>query len=394
MSETMNYLMYLPTRILFGAGSLSLLGQQKLPGKRALIVTTNGKSVFRNGAYDKTVEQLTQAGIESVLFNQVVANPLRSTVMNGAAVAREFECDLVVAIGGGSVMDAAKAIACMAVNDGDIWDYISHGTGKALTLERNPLPVICITTTAGTGSEVNRFAVVSHDELEEKLMLDSIEETFPLLSVVDPELMTSLPPKLTAYQGFDALFHAIECYLSRDANCMTDILALASLERAARYLPEAVNNGDSIEARSNMAFANILAGMNVNMCCPISAHAIEHAMSAVHHALPHGAGLIMISRAFYLHLIRHGSCPERFITMAKVMGITEASIPDAFIDALDELLKKCGVESLKMSEYGFEEKEFDCIIRNAFETQSILLNANPIKLSYEDCYRILADSYK
>ena len=165
----MGFRMYVPTKIVFGEGKLSTLSRQRLPGKKALLVISAGKSVRENGALKTTQEQLEEAGIEWVLFDQIMANPLKSVVMAGAACARENGCDLVVALGGGSVMDAAKAIAAMAVNDGDLWDYVVGGTGKGQRLAKKPLPIVAITTTAGTGSEVDAFGVITNDETNEKI---------------------------------------------------------------------------------------------------------------------------------------------------------------------------------------------------------------------------------
>ncbi|MDO5785889.1 MAG: iron-containing alcohol dehydrogenase, partial [Eubacteriales bacterium] len=147
----MGFRMYVPTRIVFGAGRLNKLHSQKLPGKKAMIVISNGKSTRANGSLDKTIAELEQEGVESVVFDKIMANPLKSTVMEGGAFAKENGCDFIVALGGGSVMDASKAIATMATNDGDLWDYVYGGTGKRQRIPNDPLPVVAITTTAGTG---------------------------------------------------------------------------------------------------------------------------------------------------------------------------------------------------------------------------------------------------
>ena len=136
----MGFQMYVPTRILFGVGQLANLHAQTLPGKKAMIVISNGKSTRTNGALAKTEEELKRAGVETVLFDRIMANPLKSTVMDGAACAKENGCDFLVALGGGSVMDASKAIAAMATNDGDLWDYVSGGTGGGKPLVNEPLP--------------------------------------------------------------------------------------------------------------------------------------------------------------------------------------------------------------------------------------------------------------
>ena len=156
----MSYQFFVPTRTLFGAGMLNELHNQAMPGKKAMVVITNGKSMKETGTLYRVLNELAHAGVETAVFDKVQANPLRSTVMAGAAFAKENGCDFVVALGGGSVMDASKAIAAMATNDGDIWDYQFGGTGGGKTLMSKALPVICITTTAGTGSEADQWGVI------------------------------------------------------------------------------------------------------------------------------------------------------------------------------------------------------------------------------------------
>ena len=202
----MSFHYYVPTRVLFGAGQVKGLAGPNLPGKKALIVISDGKSTTENGYLDTVQGQLKQASIEYAVFNGIQANPTTRNVMNGSRAARENGCDFIVALGGGSVMDASKAIAAMATNDGDVWDYISGGTGGGKPLTADPLPLVCITTTAGTGSEVDQWGVISNPETNEKIGFGGDDRLFPVLAIVDPELMCTVPPKFTAYQGFDALF--------------------------------------------------------------------------------------------------------------------------------------------------------------------------------------------
>ena len=185
-----------------------------------MVVISNGKSMKETGTVYRVLKELSYVGVETVVFDRVQANPLRSTVMDGAAYAKENGCNFIVALGGGSVMDASKAMAAMATNDGDIWDYMNGGTGGGKTLTEKALPVICITTTAGTGSEADQWGVITNDETNEKIGFGGYGCLFPVLSIVDPELMASVPPKFTAYQGFDALFHSTECYISKAHNRM------------------------------------------------------------------------------------------------------------------------------------------------------------------------------
>lgn len=390
----MQYMMYAPTRVLFGAGQLNNLHRQAMPGAKALLVISSGKSVRANGALDRTVEQLRLAGVQVKLFDKVQANPLKSTIMAGAEAAREGGCDFVVALGGGSVMDAAKIIAMMAPNTGDLWDYVSGGTGKGKTPANPPLPVVCITTTAGTGSEVDQWGVVNNEDTQEKIGCGGLDSLFPVLAVVDPELMVSVPPKFTAYQGFDTLFHATEVYMGKAANPMSDMVALTSIENVGQYLARAVADGADLEAREHMAFANTMSGYAMVTGSCTSEHSLEHAMSAYHPSLPHGAGLISISLAYYQHFVDVGCCPERFVRMAQALGKADAKEPRDFIEALASLQKQCGVDGLKLSDYGFTPDEFDKIADNARATMGGLFAADPCQLTHADCVEILRKSYR
>lgn len=390
----MSYEFYVPTRTMFGAGVLNQLHTKAMPGKKAMVVISNGKSMRTTGTLDRVLKELEDAGVETVVFDKVQANPLRSTVMDGAAFAKERGCDFVVALGGGSVMDASKAMAAMATNEGDIWDYMFGGTGGGKTLAAKSLPIVCITTTAGTGSEEDQWGVITNDETNEKIGFGGYDFLFPVLSVVDPELMTSVPPKFTAYQGFDALFHSTECYISRMHNLMGDMLALTAIENIGKYLARAVKDGNDLEAREGVAFANNLSGKVMTVSCCTSEHSMEHAMSAYHQGLPHGAGLIMISQAYYQHFVDSHACDERFIAMAKALGKTDAACAQDFVGALVQLQKDCGVYGLKMSDFGIQKEEFDTLAKNARETMGGLFAADPVKLSQEDCVAIFEKSYR
>lgn len=390
----MSFKMYVPTRILFGKGKLNELNSQVMPGKKALVVVSNGKSMKSNGYLDRTIEELKKANVDSVVFDQIEANPLNTTVMRGSKYAKENNCDFIVALGGGSVMDASKAIATMVTNEGEVWDYIAGGSGKGKTIKNRPLPIIAITTTAGTGSEVDQWGVISNAETNEKIGFGGIDELFPVIAIIDPELMVSVPPKFTAYQGFDALFHSVECYISKMANDMSDMYALTAIKNIGRYLERAVKDGSDMEAREKVALANTLSGIVMTISCCTSEHAMEHAMSAYHHNLPHGAGLIMISKEYYQYFIDQHICDEKFIEMAKALGKEDATEAQDFIRALCDLQKACGVYNLKMSDYGFQPSEFMNLAENARATMGGLFFADPCELSDEDCAKIFEKSYR
>lgn len=390
----MHFDFYNPTHLLFGSGKLGELGGQKLPGKKALLLISAGKSAKASGALEKTQAQLARAGAEYVVCANIRENPAKELVMEAAQVARDNGCDFIVALGGGAVLDSAVAVAAMATNPGDLWDYVSGGTGKGKPLVNKPLPQVTITLTAGTGSEINNWGVISNLETHEKIGFGGAPELVPVLAVVDPELMRTVPARYTAYQGFDALFHNTEVMMSKGVNLLSETLALSAIENIAKYLPRAVKDGDDLEAREHVAYGSTIAGMTMQLTSTTAQHSMEHAMSAYHPSLPHGAGLIMISVEFARFFIGHHACDAQFIKMARAMGLPDADKPEDFLTALVQLQEACGVADLKMSDYGFAREEAMTLAVNARETMGGLFLANPCPLSDEECAGIFEKSYR
>ena len=384
---------YNPTRIVFGSGKLDTLSEQVLPGKKAMLLISNGKSTKINGSLDKVKDQLTKAGVEYAVFDRIMENPVKEVIMEGAAFARENSCNFILALGGGAVLDSSKAIAAMATNEGDLWDYVVGGTGKGKPLANKGLPIVTVPTSSGTGSEVNCWGVISNLETKEKIGFGA-ECLVPVLSVVDPELMKTVPPKYTAYQGFDALFHNTEVMMSNGVNVFSEAIALSAIKNIARYLPRAVKNGNDIEAREHIAYGSTVAGITMQLTSTTAQHSMEHAMSAYHHNLPHGAGLIMISVEFARYFIEKHACDEQFVKMARAMGISEADKPEDFLTALVALQKACGVDNLKMSDYGIEKSECMALAVNARETMGGLFLANPCEMNDDDCASVFEKSFK
>ena len=384
---------YMPSRLLFGAGKLQELHTHKLPGKKALIVMTGGKSLRANGSLAALEEELRLAGADAILYDKITPNPAKTLIMEGAHIAKANACDFVIGFGGGSSIDAAKAIAVMATNSGDYWDYISGGSGKGLPVPNDPLPIVAITTTAGTGTEADPWTVVTKEETNEKIGF-GYDKTFPVLSVIDPNLMLSVPPMLTAYQGFDALFHSTEGYLNTIAYPISDAFALRAISLVSQSLPSAVKDGTNLTARTDVALANTLSGMVESTSGCISEHSLAHAMGAMKPELAHGAALIMISRAYYETFAKRGCADARMIDMARAMGKHDATSAMDFVDALVELQVACGVDALKMSDYGIRYEDLGLYVDNAFDTMGGLFQFDPCVLSKDDCLQIYQASFR
>ncbi len=392
----MNFNYQMPTKLLFGPGKLNELVKESLPGKKALIVISSGTSMKKNGYLERVIKILEKQNIDHIVFDKVLPNPVKVHVMEGAALAKSEGCDFVIGLGGGSSIDSAKSIALMAKNPGDYWDYIGGGTGKGLEPTEGALPIIAITTTAGTGTEADPWTVITKEETNEKIGFGNIH-TFPTISVIDPELMLTVPKQLTAYQGFDALFHATEGYLANIATPISDAYALKSIELASKFLPLCVEDGKNLEARTQVALANTLSGFVESTSSCISEHSMEHALSAHYPKLPHGAGLIMLSEAYYTFFA--SKAPNRMTDMAKAMGVHVESLssdeqPLAFVKALQKLKEDCNVSDLKMSDYGIKKEEIPKLAENARQTMGALFELDPYHLSLEETIEIMSSAYK
>ena len=287
-------------------------------------------------------------------------------------------------------MDCAKCIALMAVNEGDIWDYSLSAKGGRKRPASPALPVICITTSAGTASEVDTAGVISDDEGAEKTGIFHIS-MFPVLSVVDSELMTSVPAKLTAYQGMDAFFHAAETMLNRKTHPMAEMFALKTIEYVAQYLPRAVKDGSDQEARAYMALANTFAGFY--MLCT-SAHTMEHAMGSFHPELIHGAGLIMLAHAYYDYFAERKAGEQAMIRMAKAMGVNDAGSGKDFVAALDRLIIEIGCEDLCMSKEGISFEELEKYPEKIYQVIGGDITADPLPLERKDYLEIFQTAYR
>jgi alcohol dehydrogenase len=390
MKTNFNY--FVPTRIIFGPGSLKELATTPyLPGKKALIVIGAGGSAKKNGYLDRVVGYLKQNKVESVLFDKILPNPHVEHVMEGAQAAKENNCDFIIGLGGGSPIDSSKSIAVMAKNPGHYWDYIHGGSGKGMPVLNGALPIVAITTTAGTGTEADPWTVITKTDTKEKIGF-GFDATFPVLSIVDPELMLTVPKDLTAYQGIDAFCHATEGYLSILNQPPADYYALDAVRLIAQHLPSVVKDGSNLEARTAVAWANTAAGMVESLSSCISHHSMEHALSAYHPSLPHGAGLALLSVSYFSFMA--SKVPDRFAALAEAMGedISKLNSKEekaaAFISALKKLLKGAGLDGLHLSSFGISIDECEKFAKNAFDNMGGLFQLDPYKLSFDEVVSI------
>lgn len=394
----LNFQYYMPTRVIFGPDTLDQLGDTPyLPrGKKAMVVIGESGIMVKLGYLARVQSLLSKQDVQTLVYDKIMPNPESDLIDEAAAICRDNDVDFIVGLGGGSTIDSAKSIALMAANPGKYWDYMQSGSGGGQEPQKDALPIVAIPTTAGTGTEADPWTVITKSDSAEKVGWGN-DSTFPALSIVDPTLMLSVPTKQTAYTGMDAFFHATEAYLATCRQPASDMLALEAVHLIAHTLPEAVANGDNLEARTIMAWACTAAGLCESYSSCISQHSLEHALSAFHPDLPHGAGLVLISKAYFGFLASRGE--ERLGDLALAMGDTlqedleEEVSGVAFLDALDKLITDIGLADEKLSDYGVTREEIPSLAENALTTMGALFDITPVEMTQDDVIAIFEAAY-
>jgi len=311
MVNSIGYSWGMPTLVLYGVGCASRVGEtmKQLGGKRVLLVTDC--VLQKSGQVDDLKAVLRQSGIDMEIYPDVNREPEDVHVEEGLKIFKESSCDSIIALGGGSCMDAAKGIGVMATNPGKIADY--QGRDK---VKFKMVPMIAIATTAGTASEISRSAVITDTRRTDKMIVKD-EKVRPNVAVCDPLLTVSMPPSVTASSGMDALTHAIEGYVSRECQPMTEMVALRAVELISRSLPVAFVNGKDIEARTDMMLGQLLAGMSFSNASTCSVHGLARPLGAYFH-VPHGLSNAMFIAEGMEYTLP--ACPQKYAKMAQAMG--------------------------------------------------------------------------
>ncbi len=378
---------YLPVEIIFGWGSLEKVGEvAKRFGYRALIVT--GKfSAKRYGYLDKAVESLKKNGVsEIIVFDEIEPNPTDKSINRGSEIAIKEKVDLIVGLGGGSALDSAKAISIVSSNEGYAWDYVNYPEGPRLVPFLNR-PVICIPTTAGTGSEVNRYSVVSNPIRKEKLVI-SHSLNYPKCAIVDPSLTVSVDPKQTAITGVDAFMHSLESLTNKIYNPLADEFAIRALQIIREYLPIALEEPQNQKARIMMSYASMLAGIAIDKKRVALIHAMEHPVSAHYPNVAHGAGLSALAVAVTEFNCRGN--PEKYALFARLMGYDEK--PHKAVDAVVDFLEKVGMR-ISLRDLGVEEGKLERLAEDVYMTGRGIFPVNPVEPTMDDIYKLYRSAY-
>ena len=379
---------YVPVRVLFGRGRLRELGCVSAPlGKKALVVAGRG-SMRRLGFLDAALESLRAAGLDAEALEGTPPNPTTDFIDRGAGVAREGKFDLVVALGGGSALDAAKGIAVCATNEGRVWEYVKKSDEDPRPVEKAPLPLVSLPSTSGTGSETTPYAVITNPRTHEKPALVS-PGIFFRATIIDPELPSGMPPRLTAATGIDTFAHAFENYTSANRHPVAHALDVAAMEAVASLLPRAVEYGEE-EARDGMAWASAMGGVVLALSGAHMIHGMEHPVSG-HFDVAHGEGLSALLPASVRHFGR--GVPENVARVARILGEEPGEDPaEACARGIERLLEKVGLR-LSLREIGVERSLIPRLAEDAMRTMGRTVRRAPVETGLDDLVRVYEESF-
>ena len=365
----MKFNYHLPVNLVFGRGRVAEVGTLSAGyGKKALIVT--GKSsTKKSGLLDRVSSYVEEAGMKS--FDQVSQNPLTTTAKEGADFAKKEGCDVIIGLGGGSIMDCAKAIAFLAVNDGDINDYIFNRKTS-----QKALPLILIPTTCGTGSEGNGFAVLTNPENGDKKSLRS-NAIIAKVSIIDSEVMETMPKHVLSAVGFDALCHCMEAYVSKIGQPLTDMMSIEAMKLIGKYLVEVYEGSREEQAWDAIPWASTLGGMVINTAGVALPHGMEHPASGLKDIV-HGKGLAALTPVITEASI--SGAPEKYAVISKCLGGKDET---DCADAIRALLKKLELTTT-LSEQGITKEDIPWMTENCFKVSAASIANHPVVFEREE----------
>ena len=383
-----NFIFKCPTKVVFGVNQALNLDSILAPQKWKKIFIVTDKVIEATLTFQAIVEKLEADGYECFVYSDTVADPPIEVCDKAAEVLKKSNSDAVLAIGGGSSIDTAKAMGMLATNEGSIRDYLFGGTK---TVTNKPLPLICIPTTAGSGSEVTASSVITDTQNDIKLSVTH-EFLTPLYAVVDPVMHKGMPPIITASTGMDALTHAIEAYVSLNANILSDAYAEKAMVLISENIRTATFNPENITARSNMALASLMAATAFVNGGLGAVHGIAQAMGGIAHT-PHG-----IANSLLLPYVMEMNLPgniEKFANIArmlgcKIEGLSKRDQAELAVEAVSQMVIDLRIPR-KLTEVKVTKEMFPVIVKGTMEYR--LLAVNPVKVREEDVYAILNKAY-
>ena len=384
----MNFDLYLPVEVIFGVGSVNKVGEVGRRFGYRVLIATGKKSTKENGALDRVVESLNRNGAEEIIiFDQIEPNPTDKSVNLASEIVVKEKIDYIIGLGGGSSLDSTKAISIVSSNEGYAWDYVNYPEGPRLIPFLNR-PVICIPTTAGTGSEVNRYSVLSNPIRKEKMVI-SHSLNYPRVAIIDPSLTVSMDRRLTALMGIDALMHALESLTNRLSNFFAEDLAIRAIQIIRRWLPVAIEEPENLQARSYMSYAAMLAGIAIDRKRVALIHGMEHPVSAHYPHIAHAEGLSALGVA--ITDFNYKGNPEKYALFAELMGYKPE--PHMAVKALEDFLEKVGLR-LSLKELGVEREKIERLTEDTYMLSRGLFPINPVEPTMEDIYKLYERAYE
>lgn len=381
-----NFVFYNPTKLVFGKNTVEKIGEYlKKDNVKKVLLLAGGGSIKKNGVYEKVVRSLVENGVEKIEVWGVRPNPVLSKVKEAISVAKNENVDAILAVGGGSVIDSAKAVAAGVRYEGDVWDFYS---GKAKVKEA--MPLYAILTLSATGTEMNGNSVVTNEETLEKFSFSSIH-VYPKVSVVDPEVQYTLPQNQLVNGAVDAISHVMEYYFDGEEVSLTDRIDEGIIKTIMQTTEVLLDDPKNYDARANFALSTTLALNGVSGLGhkggDWSSHAIEHALSALNPDVAHGAGLAVVFPAWMKYVCNQA--PERFVQFGEnIFGLKDCK-PEEAINALSDWYKKIGAPTT-LKELGFKEEDIEKLTEIASKMAPM---GKLKKLERDDIKKILEIAY-
>lgn len=379
-----DFLFKMPTKIVFGVNKALKIGDiiKDLGMKKVFIVTD--KFLKSTECVQNLVNSLISQGFEVTVFTDIVPEPPIEVVNKAADILKESDSDVVIAVGGGSTIDICKAMCMLKNNEGSIKEYLFGGTRE---VAKESLPLIAVPTTAGSGSEVTAASVISDKENNIKLSVTD-EKIIPKMAIVDPIMHMGMPPLITASTGMDALTHAIECYVSKNASIISDTYAEAAIKLIGANIYKATFDPNDIEGRSNMALASILAAVAFSNGGLGAVHGISQALGGVAN-IPHGiANSMLLPKVMEKNMVGN---LEKFKNIAEFLGenVEGLSLRDAAQKSVERVRVMAADLKIpaKLSEMNVTRDMFREVVKGTMDYR--MLSLNPVKFTEEDVYEIL-----
>ncbi len=371
MGDVIEIIENLPVQLLFGRGKAAEIGRHASRFGRSALLVTGRKSTRRSGLLDKVTADLKACGIETTVFDRVDSNPDTTTAEEGAELIRKNRYDVVIALGGGSILDCAKAMAFSADNPGDLSDYIfGRKTGKS------KIPLIAVPTTCGTGSEGNGFAVLTHPETHDKKSLRDLS-CVPTLSIVDPNLMLTMPRPIAASVMFDALCHNMEAFLSRSTTAENEELPLFGIRLLGENILRAYENYNDVSAWDSVCLGSTLGGVNIQATGVTAPHGMEHPSSGLRD-ITHGRGLAALVPVITAASIE--AAPEKYREISRrIGGADEFDLVDRLCEILDRLNL-----TTNLAREGIEPQDIDWMTDNCFRVSAPSMASHPRVFTAEE----------